>query len=200
MTTAGVVSWDKDSDGEVKEEIKHKAATATAHAFIGSTSWSVDNYLKTKDDKAKQIIKVLGIMQAVVETLQDENQTYDDHPLLSAKEEKNVKEIFLASSLLPVLEAALRAGTILEMAKDLNMYLAYLSLVEAITTKPSLFGLLLDIGDNYEPKQKESLNTLLSAAADMAQVFLDCMDPAGVEDVELKKTKSMQEEQAKQAD
>lgn len=72
---------------------------------------------------------------------------------MNAKDEKNVKEIFLASALLPVLEAALRAGSVLEMAKSLDLYLSYADIVESIATKPNLFGLLLDIGDNYEPRQ-----------------------------------------------
>ena len=51
--------------------------------------------------------------------------------------------------MLPVLESALRSGSILEMAKELDVYLAYLNLVEAIATKQHLFGLLMDIGGNY---------------------------------------------------
>jgi hypothetical protein len=133
----------------------------------------------------------------VIDTCQDERQDYDEHPLLSTKDEKNVKEIFLASALLPVLEAALRAGSVLEMAKSLDLYLSYANIVESIATKPNLFGLLLDIGENYEPRQQESLVTLLGAAADMSQVFLDVADPGVAEEVELKKTKSMQEEHSK---
>ena len=126
----------------------------------------------------------------MIDTCQDERQGYDEHPLLSTKDEKNVKEIFLASALLPVLEAALRAGSVLEMAKSLDLYLSYANIVESIATKPNLFGLLLDIGENYEPRQQESLVTLLGAAADMSQVFLDVSDPGVAEEVELKKTKS----------
>ena len=83
------------------------------------------------------------------------------------------------------------------MAKSLDLYLSYANIVESIATKPNLFGLLLDIGENYEPRQQESLVTLLGAAADMSQVFLDVADPGVAEEVELKKTKSMQEEHSK---
>ena len=37
--------------------------------------------------------------------------------------------------MLPVLEAAMRAGTILEMAKDVDLYLTYFELIQAIASK-----------------------------------------------------------------
>lgn len=43
--------------------------------------------------------------------------------------------MFLESALLPVLEAAMRAGTILEMAKDVDLYLTYFELIQAIASK-----------------------------------------------------------------
>ena len=42
---------------------------------------------------------------------------------------------FLESALLPILEAGMRAGTILEMAKDLDLYLTYFDMIEVMASK-----------------------------------------------------------------
>ena len=83
------------------------------------------------------------------ELIEKLNEQQELPPLLDPNDEGKIKEIFLESALLPVLESALRSGSILEMAKELDVYLAYLNLVEAIATKQHLFGLLMDIGGNY---------------------------------------------------
>jgi hypothetical protein len=54
---------------------------------------------------------------------------------LSSKEEKKIKLFFLESTLLPILEAGMRAGTILEMAKDLELYLTYFDMIEVMASK-----------------------------------------------------------------
>jgi hypothetical protein len=43
--------------------------------------------------------------------------------------------MFLDSALLPSLESALRTASILEMAKEVNLFLAYLNLIESIAQK-----------------------------------------------------------------
>ena len=42
--------------------------------------------------------------------------------LLSSEDEESVRKLFLESALLPILEAALRSGSILEMAKEWDLY------------------------------------------------------------------------------
>ena len=82
---------------------------------------------------------------------------YDDVEVISGKEESKIKQLFLESALLPILEAGMRAGTILEMAKDVDLYLSYFDLIEIMASKENFFDLLSDIGADYEPRQKESL-------------------------------------------
>ena len=82
---------------------------------------------------------------------------YDDVEVISGKEENKIKQLFLESALLPILEAGMRAGTILEMAKDVDLYLSYFDLIEIMASKENFFDLLSDIGADYEPRQKESL-------------------------------------------
>lgn len=63
--------------------------------------------------------------------------------------------MFLESALLPTLEAAFRSGSLLEIAKEYELNMSYLSFVIEIANHPTLIALLLDIGDEYEPRQKE---------------------------------------------
>ena len=104
--------------------------------------------------------------------------------------------MFLDSALLPSLESALRTASILEMAKEVNLFLAYLNLIESIAQKQNLFNLLLDIDKQYEPCQRESVSGLLKNAVTMAEVFLGCLDPEedfGI--TTLKRTKSIVDEE-----
>ena len=142
---------------------------------------------------------MVDIMRTLVLVCQgergEEEEEEDEAPVLAPEDEKKIKELFLESSLLPAVEAALRAGSILEMSKELDLNLAYLALVEAFAQKKSLFGLLLPIDEVYEPRQRESVCSLLSTAATMAKVFLDCMDPEQGGEPKLKRTKSFEEKQ-----
>jgi hypothetical protein len=63
--------------------------------------------------------------------------------------------MFLESALLPTLEAAFRSGSLLEIAKEYELNMSYLGFVIEIANHPTLIALLLDIGDEYEPRQKE---------------------------------------------
>ena len=67
--------------------------------------------------------------------------------------------------MLPTLESALKHGTLVEMAKEMDLYDAYLDLIEIISENPTLSPILLDIGEDYEPLQKESLATLIANLA-----------------------------------
>ena len=58
--------------------------------------------------------------------------------------------------------------------------------------------MLLDIEKDYQPSQRESVSGLLKNAANMAEVFLGCLDPEdNMEITTLKKTKSILEEENK---
>jgi len=69
--------------------------------------------------------------------------------LLSSEDEESVRKLFLESALLPILEAALRSGSILEMAKEWDLYSTLLRLIETFAKKKVLFTLLNDIGPDY---------------------------------------------------
>lgn len=54
--------------------------------------------------------------------------------------------------MLPTLEAAFRSGSLLEMAKDYELNMAYLGFVQEVVNHDELIDVLLDIGEEYEPR------------------------------------------------
>ena len=88
---------------------------------------------------------------------------------------KEIKDIILESSLLPTLESAFRSGSLLEMAKDYDLNMAYLGFVEELSNHLSLLDLLMDIGDDYEPRQKEPIHQLLKKIGELSNIFLQCL-------------------------
>jgi len=86
-----------------------------------------------------------------------------------------IKDMLLESALLPTLEAALRSGSLLDMAKEYDLNMAYLSFVQEIASHPSLIDLVLDIGELYLPRQHASIETLLSKLNDLSRIFLSCL-------------------------
>lgn len=95
--------------------------------------------------------------------------------LLDDEDESAVRSLFLESALLPILEAALRSGSILEMAKEFELYSVFLNLIQTFARKKSLLSLINDIGPEYEPQQRDSIFKLLKKAAEMSRVFQDCL-------------------------
>jgi hypothetical protein len=86
-----------------------------------------------------------------------------------------IKNMLLESALLPTLEAAFRSGSLLEMAKEFELNMAYLAFVEEIVGHPSLIDLVFDIGAEYEPRQKEPIYMLLGKLNDLGTIFLSCL-------------------------
>ena len=69
-----------------------------------------------------------------------------------------IKSMLLESALLPTLEAAFRSGSLLEMAKEYELNMSYLGFVQELANHSTLIDLLLDIGYEYEPRQKETIS------------------------------------------
>ena len=111
----------------------------------------------------------------------------------------------MESAFLPNLESALRSGSLLEMIKEFELNMSYLKFIEELAlNQVSLLPLLQEIGEDYSPRQIESVGSLLSKIDELATIFLSCMsddnnesggvklDAASVEDQ--KKPKEMAEE------
>ena len=61
------------------------------------------------------------------------------------------------SALLPLLEAAFRSGSLLEMTKEADLYQGFMKLVMALSKHRILAPIFLELPRNYIPQQAESL-------------------------------------------
>lgn len=65
---------------------------------------------------------------------------------------KKLLESICESALLPLLEAAFRSGSLLEMSKEADLMFSYIRLVRVIASHNSLVPCLLNIDPHYSPK------------------------------------------------
>lgn len=63
-----------------------------------------------------------------------------------------MKELILESPLLPIIEAALATGSLLEMAKEVGLYKSYLELVRVLAEDKNFNFTMLEIGNEYVPQ------------------------------------------------
>jgi hypothetical protein len=63
-----------------------------------------------------------------------------------------MKDLILESSLLPILESALRSCSLLEITKEMDLFNSYLDIISEMALNPTLRFTMQSIGDDYEPK------------------------------------------------
>jgi hypothetical protein len=80
--------------------------------------------------------------------VEPENESEDQ----GSKVKIEMKDLILESALLPILEQAMRSGSLLEMAKETQLYNAYLDLIVELAQNENYFNLLDNIGSNYIPE------------------------------------------------
>ena len=51
-------------------------------------------------------------------------------------------------------------------------------MIKAIALHKSLIGSMVDLDKHYQPKQKDSIYTLLKSLKDIAQIFISCLTSA----------------------
>ena len=102
--------------------------------------WNVQEYLDLKEATNAQIANIINIFANSINKLShdEESGVVTGEPDLVAR----VKSLILESSLLPILEAAMRSGSLLEMAKEIQLFEAYLELIKAIAKFPDLYPVL----------------------------------------------------------
>ena len=107
----------------------------------------------------------------------------------------NLKDLILESALLPVLENAFRSGSILEMAKEYELYNAYLDFIVTICDNKQLMDILMEIGKEYEPNQLEPIYKLLDKLTGLAEIFLKALstDVSQTENDDSKNSKELAE-------
>ena len=118
---------DKDSEldneetitTETKKKKRDKNRKGVGYTTDVGQEWNVNSYLKKKESKNSQIANIIGILKGIIMSKE-----------LSIK--YKLKELTLESALLPVLENALRSGSILEMSKDTELFTAYLDFTSTL--------------------------------------------------------------------
>lgn len=79
------------------------------------------------------------------------------------------------SALLPFVEDGLRAGTLLEISKHPEKFKAIFNIIRVLTRHEQLIPVLLPIDQKYQPRQIESIESLLKSLENIASIFLSCL-------------------------
>lgn len=58
-----------------------------------------------------------------------------------------------ASCLLPLIESAFRSGSLLDISKDVDLFVEYLGIVKGLARNPATVDCLLEIDRKYKPEQ-----------------------------------------------
>ncbi len=149
----------KKKHHDEKKDQKRKGVGYTTGVGV---TWNVTEYLKSKEAKSQQAANIVNILKNMIKSKDWEAP-------------EQIKNMLLESALLPTLEAAFRSGSLLEIAKEYELNMSYLGFVQEIANHSTLISLLLDIGDEYEPRQKEPVYHLLSKLNDLGSIFLNCL-------------------------
>jgi|LauGreDrversion4_2_1035121.scaffolds.fasta_scaffold26859_7 hypothetical protein len=146
----------------MKKEKKDNKRKGVGYTAGVGTTWNVAEYLKSKEAKSSQTANIVNILRNIIRSK-------------DWKAPAAVKDLLLESALLPTLEAAFRSGSLLDMAKEYDLNIAYLDFAEELAQHETLIDLLLDIGDLYVPRQHASVESLLIKLNDLGTIFLNCL-------------------------
>ena len=163
----------KKKKKEEKKDVKRKGVGYTAGV---GTAWNVSEYLKSKEAKSSQAANIVNILKNMIRS-----KDWEAPP--------EIKDLLLESALLPTLEAAFRSGSLLDMAKEFELNMAYLEFVQEIANHPSLIDLVLDIGEEYQPRQTGPVHQLLSKLNDLSTIFLSCLTEESKSSLDEEQTK-----------
>jgi hypothetical protein len=110
--------------------------------------WDVQEYVDSKKVKNEQL-------EGMIEILCNFVSSRHWHP------PKKVVHEMCCSALLPLIEAAFRSASLLEMAKEIKLNHQFLKLTRVMATHKTLIPTLLDLDPHYQPPQKDSIYNLL---------------------------------------
>lgn len=84
-------------------------------------------------------------------------------------------EASFSSCLLPLLESSMRGGSLLEISKNADLFKAELDFIKVLGKNENLIPCLIEIPKCYEPKQSESLFSLIKTLEGTSKIFLSCL-------------------------
>lgn len=76
---------------------------------------------------------------------------------------------------MPLLESALRSGSLLDISKDAELFKCYLQIVKLLASHPATIECVLDLDKKYKPEQSESIYSLFGKLNGTATIFSDCI-------------------------
>lgn len=152
-------------DDDIKKKVVKKKGVYYGSDSTGQNSkWNIQEYVDQRKNRSEQLQSLIGILET----------------FLSFKNWQPPKKLFeciCGSALLPLLETTFRSGSLLEMSKDLELVFSFLRVVKVIAEHQVIVPALLDIDPHYQPRQVESIYTLLKQLNDTAKIFLSCLTP-----------------------
>lgn len=122
------------------------------------STWQPQDYIKLKDEKNKRI----GILIEIISNILDSSDWTPPKDLL---------QIMSKSCVLPLVENAFRMSSLVEMAKEGELYNQYFNLVLKISLLDSLVPALMKLDARYKPSQIESIHSLFSKLNKAATLF-----------------------------
>jgi hypothetical protein len=126
-----------------KKPIKKKGIGYASDNIGQNAKWNTQEYVDNKNLRNEQLCSLLAIIEQFFD--------YPNWHIPPQVADKLMKIVY-ESALLPLLEAAFRSGSLLEMAKEADLYKAYMRLVIAIAKHRVLAPIFLDLPRNYVPQ------------------------------------------------
>jgi hypothetical protein len=150
---------EEGGSGNSKKLKKKKGVGYGSDQTGQNKNWNVEEFLKDKRQKSQALLNLLSIVESFLD-------------VKGWQAPVKLLEQLCESALLPILESAFRSGSMLEMSKELELMRAYMRIAAALSKHTVLIPALLELDAAYEPRQTQSILTLLGQLAYTAKLFL----------------------------
>jgi hypothetical protein len=127
-----------------------------------NSKWSASEWLEARKNTAQETLRVINIIASFLDC---------EVPL----KDEILSDIVKESCLLPLLESALRSGSLLDISKESELFKCYLQIVKLLSNHPSTIDCVLDLDKRYKPEQSESIYSLLGKLNGTATIFSECL-------------------------
>lgn len=133
-----------------------------------ASKWDPSAFLKAEEAKTKVLQQHLTFLATFVTVPAGAGgQTWDFN--------SDLGELFVSSTILQIIESAFQNDSLLEMGKSSALYHAALQFVRGLSMHDSLLWILDDLGEDWVPKQRFSICTLLQKLHQLSSIFLKCL-------------------------
>ncbi|EGR33396.1 ubiquitin-like modifier activating enzyme 6, putative, partial [Ichthyophthirius multifiliis] len=154
----------QEEEIQIQQKIQAKSGIGYASdANHNNQKWNINEYVEAKQNRSEQLLQLLVILEFSLDNKQFLNPSHEFF------------DIICQSSLLPLIESALRSGSLLDISKESELFFTYLRIIKVFSTHQNLVSLLFDLGDQYIPLQTQSIFTLISQLKNTADIFLQCL-------------------------